>query len=70
MISFCQWVQHNYISYFGVIGEPLQMLSLAHLFIQLASGGAKGHWKKCYVNVEKQYVAASQTYGNSMPLLL
>ena len=42
MISFCRWVQHNYISYFGVIGEPLQMLSLAHLFIRLASGGVKG----------------------------
>lgn len=45
VISFCQWVQRNYISYFGVIGEPLQMLSPAHLFIQLANGGAKGHRK-------------------------
>jgi len=33
MISFCQWVRRNYIFYLGVIGEPLQMLSAAHLFI-------------------------------------
>lgn len=45
MISFCQWVHHNYITYFGVIGEPLQMIAPAHLFIQLAGGGAKGRCK-------------------------
>lgn len=45
MMSFCQWVQGNYIFYLRVIGEPLQMLSAAHLFIQLAGGGAKGHCK-------------------------
>lgn len=46
--SFCQWAQRNYIFYLGVIGEPLQMLSPAHLFVQLATGGAKGH-SKCVV---------------------
>lgn len=41
MISLCHWMQRNYISYLGVIGEPLQMLPATCLFIQLAGGEAR-----------------------------
>lgn len=63
MRSFCQWVHYNCITHFGVIVEPLQMIALAHLFIQLASGGAKG--QQCNMNVEKLHAAASENYENT-----
>lgn len=39
------------------------MIALAHLFIQLASGGAKG--QQCNMNVEKLHAAASEKYENT-----
>lgn len=40
MISLRRWAQRNCITHFGVIGEPLQMLSPpTHLFIGLAGAG-------------------------------